>query len=161
MSIPELSHSAMPDDAASRLQSLLDAMPPVAALGVRVTRCDAERVVLEAPLALNVNDKACAFGGSLASLLTLAGWGALESALHARGVKAEVYVADSTLKYHAPLYADLVAVADVPDAEALDALMTKLAQRGRGGIVLEAAVRDAEGQPVTTFTARYAAVASR
>lgn len=65
----------MADDAVSRLQSLLDAMPPVAALGVRVARCDAERVVLEAPLARNVNDKACAFGGSLASLLTLAGWG--------------------------------------------------------------------------------------
>jgi len=151
----------MPDDAASRLQSLLDAMPPVAALGVRVTRCDAERVVLEAPLALNVNDKACAFGGSLASLLTLAGWGALESALHARGVEAEVYVADSTLKYHAPLYADLIAVAEVPGAEALDALLTKLAQRGRGGIVLEASVRDATGQPITTLSARYAAVASR
>lgn len=151
----------MANDAASRLQSLLDAMPPVAALGVRVTRCDAERVVLEAPLALNVNDKACAFGGSLASLLTLAGWGALESALHARGAKAEVYVADSTLKYLAPLYTDLVAVAEVPGGEAIDALLAKLVQRGRGGIVLEAAVCDAGGQPVTTLSARYAAVASR
>lgn len=151
----------MANDAASRLQTLLDAMPPVAALGVRVTRCDAERVVLEAPLARNVNDKACAFGGSLASLLTLAAWGALASALHARGIQAEVYVADSTLKYHAPLYADLVAVAEVPGPEALDALLAKLAQRGRGGIVLEAAVRDPEGQPVTTLSARYAAVIAR
>ena len=95
-----------------------------------------------------------------ASLLTLAAWGALETALHARGVKAEVYVADSTLKYHAPLYADLIAVAEVPGAEALDALLSKLAQRGRGGIVLEASVRDATGQPITTLSARYAAVAS-
>lgn len=151
----------MADAAASRLQTLLDAMPPVAALGVRVTRCDAQSVVLEAPLARNVNDKACAFGGSLASLLTLAAWGALESALHARGIHAEVYVADSTLKYHAPLYADLVAVAEVPDPEALEALLTKLAQRGRGGIVLEASVRDPQGQPVTTLSARYAAVVAR
>lgn len=151
----------MADDAASRLQSLLDAMPPVAALGVRVARCDAERVVLEAPLARNVNDKACAFGGSLASLLTLAAWGALDAALRARGIAAEVYVADSTLKYHAPLYSDLVAVAEVPGAEALDALQAKLAQRGRGGIVLEAMVNDAKGQPVTTLSARYAAVVAR
>lgn len=151
----------MADAATSRLQTLLDAMPPVAALGVRVTRCDAQSVVLEAPLARNVNDKACAFGGSLASLLTLAAWGALESALHARGIHAEVYVADSTLKYHAPLYADLVAVAEVPGPEALDALLAKLGQRGRGGIVLEAAVRDPQGQPVTTLSARYAAVIAR
>jgi thioesterase domain-containing protein len=151
----------MADDAASRLQALLDAMPPVAALGVRVARADGERVVLEAPLARNVNDKACAFGGSLASLLTLAGWGALESALHARGLDVDVYVADSALKYLAPLYADLVAEAAVPDAAALDALVAKLAQRGRGGIVLDAVVRDAEGRPVTTLRGRYAAVVSR
>lgn len=151
----------MAHDAASRLQALLDAMPPVAALGVRVARCDSERVVLEAPLARNVNDKACAFGGSLASLLTLAGWGALESALHARGLAAEVYVADSELKYLAPLYADLVAEAAVPETAALDALVAKLAQRGRGGIVLDAVVRDAEGRPVTTLRGRYAAVVPR
>ncbi|MGL6290456.1 MAG: YiiD C-terminal domain-containing protein [Silanimonas sp.] len=161
MSIPELSHSAMADDAASRLQALLDAMPPVAALGVRVAHCNGERVVLEAPLSRNVNDKACAFGGSLASLLTLAGWGALESSLHARGLAAEVYVADSELKYLAPLYGDLIAEAAVPSAEALEALITKLAQRGRGGIVLDAVVRDAEGRPVTTLRGRYAAVVPR
>jgi len=149
----------MADDAASRLQSLLDAMPPVAALGVRVARCDAERVVLEAPLARNVNDKACAFGGSLASLLTLAGWGALESALHRRGVDVEVYVADSEVKYLAPLYGDLVAEAIVPDDAALDALQAKLTERGRGGIHLDAVVRDAAGQAVTTLRGRYAAVA--
>jgi hypothetical protein len=51
-------------------------------------------------------------------------------------------------------------VAEVPGAEALDALLAKLAHRGRGGIVLEASVRDAAGQPVTTLSARYAAVAS-
>jgi thioesterase domain-containing protein len=151
----------MPDDALLRLQSLLDAMPPVAALGVRVTRCDAERVVLEAPLVRNVNDKACAFGGSLASLLTLAGWGALDSALHRRGIEAEVYVADSEVKYRAPLYADLVAEAAVPDDDALDALAVKLAERGRGGIHLDALVRDASGQVVTTLRGRYAAVAKR
>lgn len=159
--MPELSHSAMPADAVSRLQALLDAMPPVAALGARVRRCDGERVVLDAPLARNVNDKACAFGGSLASLLTLAAWGALESALHARGIAAEVYIADSALKYLAPLYDDLVADAAVPSSDALDALVEKLALRGRGGIVLEAVVRDAQGAVVTALSGRYAAVASR
>ena len=144
-----------------RLQALLDAMPPGRALGVRVARCDAKGVALEAPLALNVNDKACAFGGSLASLLTLAAWGALESALHRRGLRAEVYVADSRLDYKAPLYGDLRAEADAPDDAALDALARKLAERGRGGIELGASVRDADGAEVTTLRGRYAAVVAR
>ena len=146
---------------AERLQALLDAMPPVRALGVRVARSDETTVALEAPLALNVNDKACAFGGSLASLLTLAAWGALESALHRRGVKAEVFVADSQLAYAAPLYDDLRVEAAVPDAAAVDALLEKLAQRGRGGIALEARASDSEGQVVTTLRGRYAAVLPR
>lgn len=144
-----------------RLQALLDAMPPVRALGVRVARCDAQGVALEAPLALNVNDKACAFGGSLASLLTLAAWGALESALRRRGLRAEVFVADSQLTYRAPLYGDLRAEADAPDDEALDALVRKLAERGRGGIALTARVVDAGGAEVTTLHGRYAAVVAR
>lgn len=146
---------------AVRLQALLDAMPPVRVLGVRVARCDGEGVVLEAPLALNVNDKGCAFGGSLASLLTLAAWGALDSALHRRGIRAEVYVADSRIDYAAPLYGDLRAEAADPGAEALDALLAKLAQRGRGGIELAATAIDAAGQAVTTLRGRYAAVLPR
>jgi thioesterase domain-containing protein len=146
---------------AARLQHLLDAMPPVRALGVRVARCDEVGVVLEAPLALNVNDKACAFGGSLASLLTLAAWGALESALQRRGVRAEVFVADSQLGYSAPLYGDLRAEADAPAADDLEALLRKLAERGRGGMVLDARVVDAEGRTVSTLRGRYAAVATR
>lgn len=147
----------MPTDTA-RLQILFDAMPPVRALGIRVARCDADAVVLEAPLALNVNDKACAFGGSLASLLTLAAWAALESSLHRRGVRAEVFVADSQLDYDAPLYDDLRAEAPIPNANTLDILLRKLADRGRGGIVLEARATDAEGRVVSTLRGRYAAV---
>lgn len=144
-----------------RLQTLLDAMPPVLAQGVRVLHLDAQMLRLGAPLALNVNDKACAFGGSLASLLTLAAWGALENALNARGIQADVYIADSELRYLAPLYGDLVAEAPVPDAAAIEALIGKLAERGRGGIVMEASARNAEGQLVTTLSGRYAAVAKR
>lgn len=147
--------------AAQRLQILLDAMPPVVALGVRVLHLDEHVIRLGAPLALNVNDKACAFGGSLASLLTLAAWGALESALHTRGVEADVFVANSELRYLAPLYGDLIAEAQLPDTAAIDALVGKLGERGRGGIVMEATARNAEGQPVTTLSGRYAAVAKR
>ncbi len=152
----------MSEDAAiRRLQALLDAMPPVKAIGATVTRCDASGVTLSAPLALNVNDKACAFGGSLASLLTLAAWAALESALHRRGLKAEVYVADSQLTYLAPLYDGLVAEAEAPSDEAMNALLAKLEARGRGGIPLSAVARDAQGQIITTLAGRYAALLPR
>ena len=143
---------------ALRLQALLDAMPPARALGIRAERCDEAGVVLSAPLALNVNDKGCAFGGSLAGLLTLAAWATLEHALHAHGRQAEVYVADSQIDYLAPLHGDLRAEAAAPDPAALAALLRRLAERGRGGIALEARVVDADGRPVATLRGRYAAI---
>ena len=66
---------------------------------------------LAAPLSANVNDKACAFGGSLAGVMTLAGWGWLMLRAQAAGLASEVYVADSQVRYLKPLYADLVAEA--------------------------------------------------
>ena len=93
--------------------------------------------------------------------LVLVGDGGVGKTTFATGADAPVVIMTEDglgmLKVpHFPLatsYADVV--------EALDALLSKLAQRGRGGIVLEASVRDAQGQPVTTLSARYAAVASR
>lgn len=143
---------------ARRLQGLFDRMPPVAALGLRVERLDAQRLRLVAPLARNVNDKGCAFGGSLASALTLAGWGVLEIALHRAGEAAEVYIADSRLDYLAPLYDDLCIEAAWPQPEAFAGLRAKLAARGRGGLLLQAEASDANGRVVTRLEGRYAAI---
>ncbi|MBS3959153.1 MAG: YiiD C-terminal domain-containing protein [Xanthomonadaceae bacterium] len=141
-----------------RLQALLDAMPPVRALGLRVDHLGAERIRLAAPLARNFNDKGCAFGGSLASILTLAAWGALEVALHRAGEDVDLYIADSRLEYLAPLYDELQAEAGLPDAETLATLRAKLAARGRGGLTMQAEARDASGRLVARLEGRYAAV---
>ena len=77
------------------LNAHYDAMPPVAAMQVRAVHYDGQRLRLHAPLDRNVNDKACAFGGSLVSLLTLAGWGLVTLRCHQLGIDADVFVADS------------------------------------------------------------------
>src|SRR6476659_2558558 len=87
------------------------AMPTVAAMGIGIAGYDCECLRLHAPLARHVNDKGCAFGGSMASLMTLAGWGLFTLRLRAVALDAEVFVADSSVKYRAPLFADLQATA--------------------------------------------------
>ena len=64
-----------------------------------------------APLAANVNDKGCAFGGSLTSLMTLAGWSLVELLLRDRGHDCDVFVADSQVRYLKPVWEDLRAEA--------------------------------------------------
>jgi thioesterase domain-containing protein len=93
------------------LAAHLRRMPPVASLGARPLGYDGKTLRLAAPLTANVNDKGCAFGGSLSGLMTLAGWGWITLRLQLAGLDAEVYVADSQVKYLSPLYEDLVAEA--------------------------------------------------
>lgn len=147
------------DDALSHLDAHYQGMPPVRALQLSIEGFDGDRLRLHAPLAANVNDKGCAFGGSLGSLMTLAAWGRVWLGLHAEGIEADIYVADSQLRYLAPLYDDLRAEAMLaPDAD-WASFMAALRTRGRGRVDLVARVDLPSGLPATTFTARFAAIA--
>ena len=133
-------------------------MPPVAAMQIRAVACDGERIYLHAPLAANVNDKQCAFGGSLASVMTLSAWGLLTWRLASVGINAEVYVADSRIRYLAPLQDDLLGEAGFADGEDWNGFLRCFQDRGRARIGLQACVRDRQGRAVAEMSARFAAL---
>ena len=148
-------------DVLQRLQAHYDAMPPVAALGLHVAGYDGARLSLGAPLARHVNDKGCAFGGSLGSLLTLAEWGLLHVRLEQAGIDADLYVADSQLRFVAPLFDDLQAEAMLAPGAEWPAFVAALRNRGRARIEVEARVPLPAGGVATTFTGRYVAILRR
>jgi thioesterase domain-containing protein len=139
----------------AQLDRLLAAMPPVAAMAIRSESFDGEELRLHAPLSANVNDKECAFGGSLASVMTLAGWGWLMLHSGRAGFPADVYVADSQIRYLAPLFGDLRAIARLAEGEDWPAAVRTLAQRGRARVAMQAQVTAADGTPVATLAARF------
>ena len=146
-------------DALAALDAHLQAMPPVAVMGLTVAGDDGARLHLHAPLARHVNDKGCAFGGSLVSLMTLAGWGLVTLRLHEAGMAAEVFVADSDVRYLAPLFADLAAEAELDaDADWTDAL-ARLRERGRARVGVVARVRLPDGGVAAEARARFVAIA--
>jgi thioesterase domain-containing protein len=149
--------------AASGLDALnvsFNNMPPVAAMQIRAVSCDGERLYLHAPLTANVNDKNCAFGGSLASVMTLSAWGLLTWRLAQEGITAEVYVADSQLRYLAPLQEDLLGEGRFGDDEDWGSFLRCFQDRGRARIGLNACVRDSQGRVVAEMSARFAALRS-
>lgn len=149
----------MPEtDLPARIEHLLRAMPPVAALQPSLAALDDACCELHAPLAANINDKGCAFGGSLVSLMTLAGWGLVTAWLERRGIKAEVYVADSQVKYRAPLFDDLDARATFAEAVDADAVLPGLAQGRHVSFQVQAEVRCSDGRVATRMESRYVAV---
>lgn len=136
-------------------------MPPVAAMAITVDGLDAHGLRLRAPLQANLNDKDNAFGGSLASLLTLAGWGWLSLQLRRRGLAADVYVADSQLRYLAPVYEDLVAQAVPAPEQDWDGFLATLGQRGKARLAMRAEVVLASGAIAATLEGRFVAIAKR
>jgi thioesterase domain-containing protein len=145
-------------DGLEALNAHLAGMPPVAAMQVRAVAFDGERLQLQAPLAANVNDKGCAFGGSMSGLMTLAGWGLLTLKMESAGLPAEVYVADSHVRYLKPLYADLHGEARLePDVD-WESFLRSFRERGRARAGVLATLRGPDGAVVAELSGRFAAL---
>jgi thioesterase domain-containing protein len=140
------------------LEHTLLAMPPVRALALRVAHYDGAALTLVAPLPANVNDKGSAFGGSLASLMTLAAWGLTTLKLGEAGHRTEVYVQDSQLRYLKPLYDELRVEARLAPDQQWSSFLAAYAARGKARAHLHAEARDAQGVVVTAFEGRYVAL---
>ena len=135
------------------------AMPPVAAMRPAIDHWQDGHLRLRAPLAANVNDKGCAFGGSLCSLMTLASWGLVYLELAQQGIEADIFVADSRVRYLKPVFEDLQVDACFDDAGERASLLDALRRQGRASIRLQARTLLADGGVAATFVGRYVAIA--
>lgn len=136
---------------------LMRYVPLARAMGVYLRRFDATGVTLAAPLAPNVNDKGTAFGGALASILSLSGWALCYLLLKEHGEEANLVIADSTIKYWKPVQEEIIAVCSMPDAVAVERFLGNYQKRGKASWTLEAAI-NANGEAAVTFRGRYAAI---
>ncbi len=148
------------EDALQALDAHYQAMPPVATMGLRIAGYDGDRLRLHAPLSRHVNDKGCAFGGSLVSLMTLASWGLVNLHVQQAGLTADIFVADTQVRYLAPLFADLEAEACIADGETWETFIATLRERHRARIHLVAQAPLPGGGVATEFRARYVAILS-
>ena len=144
-----------------RIEQRLLSMPPVRALQLRLHHYDGERLHLAAPLAPNINDKANAFGGSLASAMTLAAWALVSVKLEEAGLEADVYVQDSMLRYRHPLYDELTAEAWLAPEQSWEQFLTSFRQRGKARAQMLARICNAAGTECCSLEGRFVALAPR
>lgn len=143
--------------APKRLETYLRAaIPMVNFMDVRVLSCDVRGVVLEAPLAPNRNHIGTAFGASLHGLATLSAWGLVWLTLEDK-VEREIVVGQSTMRYRAPAPSTFQARCALPEPTVLWGLRDDYTNRGRGRIVLTAAVECA-GERVADFEGTFVAI---
>ncbi|GAB3787305.1 YiiD C-terminal domain-containing protein [Dyella agri] len=134
-----------------------DKIPLARAMDLELLAHNDELLILGAPLAPNVNDKGCAFGGSLVSLMTLCGWGLVELALRKQGHDCDVFVGESTVRYLQPVWADFRAEARLAEDADWAGFFATLQARGRARIEVSCHVPGTDGLPAATLTARFVA----
>lgn len=124
-------------DAVRQLDARIRAQIPLArALDVTISAWSGDQLVMDAPLAPNSNDKDCAFGGSLASIMTLAGWALVTLALERRALSCDVFIGHSDVAYLAPVWKDFQARAVLDDGADWDTFFRTLAAHGKARTVV-------------------------
>ncbi|NHQ87851.1 thioesterase [Iodobacter sp. HSC-16F04] len=109
---------------------------------------------LTAPYGPNQNDHHSAFGGSISTLATIAGW-LWVSELAGPGVN--VVIQTGNTHFLSPLQADLIAHVCPPEASQTARFLHTLQRKGRARMALEITVGDAAGLIAARFNAQYVA----
>lgn len=130
-------------------------IPLSKAMHVRVERYDGTHLALSAPLAQNHNHLGTAFGGGLAAMATLAGYGLLWLRLGDR--EAHVVIASSKMKFLRPVSGDLHAVCEAPSESALASFAKKFTRHGKAKIALSVKITE-HGKTAVEFEGKFVAV---
>ena len=119
-------------------------IPLSAAMQLAVETLGEAGVTLSAPLEPNINHRHTAFGGSIASLATLAGWSLVHVGLTDAGLPSRVVVMSSQIEYLAPATGAFTARCPMPAPEDWNRFAASVRRRGKGRLTLRVEVRCAE-----------------
>lgn len=153
---PTLKSAEPAEIRATRLERYMHrTIPLVEQMRVRVAAFDATGLTLAAPLAPNINHERTAFGGSLASLATLACWGYLWLLLEDKP-GMHMVVNEAALRYLRPVTQELAARCEAPPEVILRKFLDTLERRGKARIELSAAIHQ-DGMPCTEYKGSFVA----
>jgi thioesterase domain-containing protein len=137
---PSLKAGDTAEAQAARLERYMQrTIPLVGQMRVRVAACGPAGLTLTAPLAPNINHEQTAFGGSLASLTTLACWGYLWLLLEDEA-DMHMVVNEAHIRYLKPVTTTLTAECSAPDTETRERFLDTLKRRGKARLELKATV---------------------
>lgn len=142
----------------SELREYLHAHIPLsAAMQVEVAALEWEHVVLQAPLAPNINHRETVFGGSASALSILAAWSLLHLRLRLSGVKSRLVIQSNRMDYLKPVASSFSARSSLQDANQWPAFMRLLGRHGRARLTVTAELMG-EGELAGLFSGEFVAL---
>jgi thioesterase domain-containing protein len=137
---------------------LHEMIPLAKAMGVGVEVSDDRALVLMAPKEQNKNSLNTAFGGSLVSLATLAGYGVVWELMKSNEDSAKpqwsIVVKESKAAYRRPVLGDLRAICERPAQAAIAEFKDALSRYGKAKLKLRTRVIE-DGETAVDVTAAF------
>src|SRR3954462_5616796 len=141
------------------LEAFLHAKIPLTkAMGLRVLETGPSQLILEAPLAPNVNHLGSVFGGALHALPTLACYAALWTLLREGGLDGHVVVKKSYAHYRQPVRGTFRAICQRPPPGIAAEFTDDLRRHKKARMDLESVVPGTNGKPAVEFHGSFVAV---
>lgn len=140
------------------LEDYLHAHIPLSrAMQVQVERISPEQVMLNAPLAPNINHRATVFGGSASAVAILAAWSLLHTRLRSEGIATRLVIQSNAMHYDAPIDGTFSAISRLEEPEKWDLFKRTLTRRGKARIRVLAELHFA-GQVAGRFEGEFVAL---
>jgi thioesterase domain-containing protein len=121
------------------LESYLhDHIPLSRAMQVAVVSVSEDLLVLEAPLAPNINHRDTVFGGSASAVAILCAWSLLHTRLTSAGIASRLVIQRNSMSYELPIDGRFAARAFIEQPSDWTAFTRMLARKGKARIVVPA-----------------------
>lgn len=130
-------------DAAELERYLHEHIPLSRAMEVSVVSATPSEVLLNAPLAPNINHRDTVFGGSASAICILAAWSLVHVRLREAGVAARLVIQRNTMEYVRAVEGAFAARAVLADQQDWQRFVRTLERRGRARIDVNAALESA------------------
>lgn len=83
-------------------------------LAIDIAEASDKQVIINAPIAPNINHQASVFGGSASAISLLAAWSYLYQRLDTSGLKSNIVIQSNSVNYIQPIFSDFSAIAHAP-----------------------------------------------
>jgi thioesterase domain-containing protein len=132
-------------------------IPLTQAMQVSVLKADEASLVLQAPLAPNINPHKTVFGGSVAAIATLSAWCLVYTQLERAGVKNSLVIRRSALEYERAIVGEFTATAQFVDAAQWQVFIPSFNEKGKARIEVESLL-EYNGQVAVRFKGEFVAL---
>lgn len=132
-------------------------IPITRRMGIEVQKLSSNEVELKAPIALNVNHRRSAFGGSVDSLFLTAGWSYIRLVVDHFDPLPTIVGSKSQTTFQRPITQDFIARLVIPSKREVDKFLEAYQRFGKARITLDANIEN-NGKTYAVFKGDYVVV---